>query len=272
MQYKPGNSKMTCFKDIPFELVTSIAGSIDHRSLRGCSCMAVKPRGCDECPTNIGLNPKATLAGERKVRSQTLAALCLTSRRLNAAATRALYSRPATEKWWLLFRTLLARPDLAQLVDKLCFPDSTVLPASEALVSVEVLSYYRTKRDARQRYLAKFGGGVLNADNEFEQTISVVASLCPAVKTLEARIGYFDMFYFCAPLSMLALHTVEVAHYDDRYSMNMGQMVPLFKAALNLKTVRCRTMSNDSCGDPGFTLPNVTTLDLQDASIHADAL
>lgn len=276
---------MPCFEEIPFELLTSIAESIGRRGTRDCShgCMAVRPRWGHGHECLLSTGPNAASVGECKSRSQTLAALSLTSRRLHAAATRELYRRPATHKWWLLARTLLARPELARLVDELCFPGGFQSWADvvEADVSAEVLAYYRAKREAhiatlsdhaRQFYNCDLSSGVLNDDNEFEQAISVVVSLCPALKILEAEIGYFDMFHFCTPLSMLALHTVEVVHYDDRYGMNMEQMVPLFKAAPNLKVVRCRTISDEKYNDLGLTLPKVTKLDLQNAALHADAL
>ncbi|KAK0625468.1 hypothetical protein B0T17DRAFT_617557 [Bombardia bombarda] len=103
---------MPTFSRLPPKLVTAVVEAV---------YMPPAPRHC-QCAC-CGCVPYDKSGKRRKDTDDehvdTLASLSLTSRQLNAIATWRLYIRPRCAKWWLLARTLIRRPDLAQHVKQL---------------------------------------------------------------------------------------------------------------------------------------------------------
>lgn len=220
-------------------------------------------------------------------RSRALAALCLASRRLNDAATRTLYHRPRTPKWWLLGGTLLARPDLAQHVKELYFPmgldspeiEAAIAPESEAAIAPEFLAYYNMKLEAHANNLSEpYRRGFLRehaslaSNHSAPVRVSLVTSLCPRAETVKAVVNYFEVFDFCAPASLPSLRTVELVHCDSELGMDLKMLVPLSRAAPNLRTIRCFSLSEMFEDDLGVTLDQVREIELQNSAVGAGAL
>lgn len=278
---------MASLQALPFELVDGIVRSFclhccpPSRVRCTCShsgCVAINSPHCDS--SQYHSNGSLTIA--HKTNSQALGALSRTSRRLHDAAARTLYHRPNTKKWWLLARTLINRPDLAQHVKELCFPEGLDMPEGESDVPPEVLAYRNAQRRAyaaslpegeRGEFASEATANALFTEEDSEQAISLLTSLCRGAETIEAVVGYGNYFPYCAPGSLPALHTVELAHCDTEYGISLYQLQPLLKAAPNLRALRCRSVSEDEYEeDLGVTLDRVTVVDFQCSAIHASAL
>ena len=268
---------MASLQGLPNELLERIAASLCTHCSAPASCQQCASGGLVVSPycTGYGL-PQGTL--NDKDQSRALGALCLTSRRLRDAATRPLYHRPNTKKWWLLTRTLLARPDLALQVKQLYLPDSLASPGDESAIPPEVLAYYKARDDAYAASLSEDqrahrrprDDALISGNTNAE--VSIVTSLCRNVEMLEAVIGYFDVFQFCAPLSMPLLHDLELAHADTEGGIHLGNLVPLFKAAPNLRVIQCYAVAEDEGKDLGVTLDQLRVLELKYSAMCAEAL
>ncbi|KAK4163555.1 hypothetical protein QBC43DRAFT_289721 [Cladorrhinum sp. PSN259] len=71
-------------------------------------------------------NPPGRISQEIRAKQRDLSSLCLTSRAINKSAARHLYHAVSPHfltTWWLLARTLIQRPDLAQHVKRLVGTD-----------------------------------------------------------------------------------------------------------------------------------------------------
>lgn len=198
----------------------------------------------------------------------TLAALCLTSKHINAFATPHLYHRPTCRQWPLLARTLLSRPDLAGHVRHLCLRDwiSVYFALPDPTFPVEVAEYWDGKVD----YHVEAGPGAaaecLEADNI---ELSLVLPLCPNIEELDVPLGYGDALCFSDAGPMRKLRTVVAAYDDPGSGMNLGSLAPLVPAAPNLSTLvgwqvnACRDMP---------VLENVTHLRLGRSSMELEGL
>jgi hypothetical protein len=236
-------------------------------------------------------NPRAHARSAAEAGTIALAALCLTSRRLGHAATRPLYHRPITTKWWLLAHTLLTRPELAHHVKTLQFFDSLDYPKEESAVSPLVLSYYNTQLttyataaipeadennyNRRAQFLRQHPVSAF-LDGESADQVSLITNLCPAAERVEADTDYgWGVLHFCAPDSMLALHTVELVHPDPEGGLDLGSLVPLFRAAPNLRVVRCQGVANeDGHGllEAGVRMEGVREVEFQYSAVGIEAL
>ncbi|KAK4038653.1 hypothetical protein C8A01DRAFT_47787 [Parachaetomium inaequale] len=265
---------MPSLQALPLELVGHIAESLCPHCTPPpscqCSagCLAVSPNSY--CPIPAGASPSETNG-----RISALGALCLTSRRLNSAAAHHLYHYPNTTRWWLLADTLIRRPGLAQHVKRLYFPDSLDKPEDESAVEPQVLSFHKAQHDTymasvteeRRRWLfisSRPGdlGNLLSGPDGTSNQVSL------------AVIRYDYLLHFSSPLSMLALHTVELAYDDIEGGFPLSSLVPLFRAAPNLSVIRCDSMSEDleDGDDLGVALEKAKRLELLRSAISAYAL
>ncbi|KAJ4302566.1 hypothetical protein N0V88_002716 [Collariella sp. IMI 366227] len=204
-----------------------------------------------------------------RVHSSILASLALTSHRLHALVTPILYHRPATSRWWLLARTLLARPDLAAHVRHLSLPDDHEWLEDEADAGEEVVAYWKTTLAA---YIASLppGGHVSNfaperrlAESSEDYAMPVVASLCPKVECIEAVVG----------LRILAL-----AHADTEMGIGLEALAVLASAAPGLEVLRGKCIADEGMragtGSPGWggAMANVREVEMQWSAVSADSL
>ncbi|KAB5576156.1 hypothetical protein GE09DRAFT_1281867 [Coniochaeta sp. 2T2.1] len=238
---------------------------------------------------------------EEDRRVSALASLCLTSKAMSDIATRHLYHCPPPEKWSLLARTLITSPDKAEHVrDLRC--GQFDWPKDEVLIPDEVRAYYQERVEAYTP--------VVDADGDFDRerffrdynlaaevhgegwkyyndivALDIVASLCPDVERLEATLGYFDTFFFCAPNSMTALKHVDFRHYDTENGVHLTNIAALFRAAPNITSMRLYALAMENSGDDDdddgdgepiedlkFTLRHVKTIDTEHSAVGAGAL
>ncbi|KAL2127201.1 hypothetical protein VTI74DRAFT_11109 [Chaetomium olivicolor] len=270
-------AKMPSFQGLPFELVECIAESLCLHCTPRPSCQC-SPRCVDVSPNSICYTRRDVPSWDPKARSHALGALCLTSRRLKDAAMRHLYHSPKTKRRWLLARTLLRHPHLAQHVKTLYFPEFLDECEKSAIPS-EVLSYYQIQLDSYSKSMAE--DERLERDNYIwedygiNDLITMVASLCPMVEAVEAVVSYDIIFHLCPPASLQSLHTAELAYWDTENGMSLESLIPLFKAAPNLSVLRCRSVSDEGGEDLGLTLATVATVkqvEFFNSAMSADAL
>ena len=200
-----------------------------------------------------------------------------------------MLSVPITTKWWLLAHTVLTRPDLAHHVKTLQFFDSLDYPKDESAVSPLVLSYYNTQLTTYAATIPEADENNFNRraqflrehpvsaflDGESADEVSLVASLCPAAERVEADTAYrWGVLHFCAPDSMLELHTVELVDPDPEGGLGLGSLVPLFRAAPNLRAVRCNGVgdSGDRLLEAGVPMEGVREVEFQYSAIGIEAL
>lgn len=107
----------------------------------------------------------------------TLAALCRTSKRVNAIATRHLYHRLACERWELLLRTLLDRPDLALCVKHLCSRYWEMPLASDRTIEPPIPKDVRPYWD--RQYSLDYVSDVRRNALPWGRVPRLAASLCP---------------------------------------------------------------------------------------------
>jgi hypothetical protein len=257
---------MASLQTLPIELLEHIVGSFSlyctDRPRCQCTprCIDISPNWTCSTSQDIG-----SWNRDRKERILALHALCLTSRRLQNTATRHLYHHPDTKKWWLLARTLIDQPALAQHVKTLSFPENFDERPSKDSLPPQVLSDYQAQLAryfATATVLPDEGGSPQDhherntlhiwQTNGGNDTTALLASLCPAVERLEAVVNYgmgVDLFELCLPGSLPALRTAELAHWDTENGIPLGALVPLFKAARGLEVLGCHMLSDES--DPG---------------------
>ncbi|KAK3390719.1 hypothetical protein B0H63DRAFT_466329 [Podospora didyma] len=288
---------MPSLQSLPFELIQRIADSLClHCTPLPQRCEwdiplrqpDWKPRDSLPVSSHCGCRRHRVYVTEARVHSSALAALCLTSKRLRDAAARPLYHRPNTSKWWLLARTLLARPDdLARDVKELFSPESFVEPEDESHVSPQVRAYLTSLVDAhvasmpegyRREYLR------LRAMNDKVMSmydtdkISLITTLCPNAETIEAVVWFGDIFCFSAPNSLPRLHTVELVEGDTEGGIEVtGSLLQLWKAAPNLQVIRGTSMSQETAGEGrtqplGVVLDKVKVVEFENSTISAEAL
>jgi hypothetical protein len=221
---------------------------------------------------------------ELKARVRALAALCITSRWLKDAAIRPLYHRPDTQKWWLLTRTLLRHPSLAQHVKHICepgWPESIASPRALSTIPADVLSYYNITLKARaasipehdrERLLEFLEDDALFSRSETAPQFSMLATLCPKLEALETTIGLHAPFHFLAPGSMPFLRSVEVSFWDTENGFSLAEVVPLLKAAPNLAAIELNSVDDEEDPDLGYVSDKVKRVEFGVSAISAGAL
>ncbi|KAL2154558.1 hypothetical protein VTH82DRAFT_3234 [Thermothelomyces myriococcoides] len=287
---------MSYFESLPSELICAVAESLclHCNAPRGCQCgegcLGIDPyrdpEGYPEDPEPDSCFPEYS-PSEIRTRIRALASLCRTSRRFHVAATPHLYHRPDTERWWLLARTLLNHPHLADHVRRLCVGDGIWFsdnpkPAmvNQADIPPEVWAYYGDRlEEARETAFSYVGypdlRDVFNMDigddddndshsNDYNNVYSnlsplsytveevnderaaLLATLCPATVVLEAVVSWPPICYLSTPGSLPQLTVVELVNYCPLEGFTLFQLAALFRAAPNLRTVRCQRL-----WDPG---------------------
>jgi hypothetical protein len=204
----------------------------------------------------------------------------LTSRLLNAAATRHLYHHVPTRNWGPLARTLLASKDLARLAKsmRVSFASSHDWmnhdsPEFEAYVGEQLDVYLEgLSRDKREDV-----GRRLQRPNIFpgssNAALDILTSLCPNLETLEAVLEYFEAFRFCRPNSLPRLHTVVLSHSDTESGIHLRNIQPLLSAAPNITSMTIHMSDGRPWGaGTQVTLAKLTHLDFQCSAIDAAAL
>ncbi|CAI4214134.1 unnamed protein product [Parascedosporium putredinis] len=110
-------------------------------------------------------------------------------------------------------------------------------------------------------------------DEPFASELSamvVMATLCPKLEKLDAKLGYNEDFFPAQPGSLRKLKHVEVGHSDTEMGMHLNAFWPLAEAAPKLAKLYCTSLA--SSGPPGFTFANVTELKLAHSGMDADSL
>ncbi|KAK4251358.1 hypothetical protein C7999DRAFT_10954 [Corynascus novoguineensis] len=286
---------MSYLEDLPFEIIDRIFENlclhcnVPHGCQCGKGCLRIDPnRGRDSCLLECP-------PPEIKARICTLASLCLTSRHLRVAATPHLYHRPDTEKWWLLARTLLGHPHLADHVKRLCFvgipfcEDSgptLANPAGPADIAPEVWSSYAARLAAAQEAATASRTGypdlqrIFNSDDgngdddnggdENGGDGTLLATLCPATVVFEAIVCWPPVFYLSAPGSLPRLTMVELAVCNPAGGFTLSELAGLFRAAPNLQTLRCQRVYDT--GRDGNMLEGVVSASLMYVEILRSVL
>ncbi|KAK4245811.1 hypothetical protein C7999DRAFT_16005 [Corynascus novoguineensis] len=270
---------MSGFEGLPFELVIEVVQwhCLHCKPARGCQC----GEGCVSFFAPCCFGEPACSPSEINARIRALASLCLTSRRLRAAATPHLYHRPDTSKWWLLARTLLGNQRLAESVRRLCVVDPVLedrkreeLFPDPADVTTEIWSCY----DARRREVREAAWHDDDDDKDSHsrsrrmvkqvanERAALLVALCPATEVLEADIVYFwpAPYYLSAPGSLLRLVSVELALSVRGDQFTLIRLATLFRAAPNLRTLRCRRIWDSAQENwlGGVTAASVTCIDM----------
>ncbi|KAH6867471.1 hypothetical protein B0T10DRAFT_45922 [Thelonectria olida] len=213
--------------------------------------------------------------------SPVLASLARTCSTLRAYAQPELYCAPSPYRYnyVALVRTLVKRPDLAQLVQDMVIGDDWsrsddrgLLPDDvqlfEALMAkypakdgkpVEISTHWwETVRDNRQR------DRLFDCDPE-AALASLVVTQIPNVESLDITAGYFWEFPFSTPASLSCLKKLSLRHADTELGTNTDVVKNILLAAPKLDsfygTMLCRV-------DDGFQHDNLTEFHLEFSSLE----
>lgn len=209
--------------------------------------------------------------GQERTRIDALAALCLTSKLINALTTPHLYRRPSCRKWPLLARTLVCRPDLARHVaylstrdwDLAC--DAVLDPAFPA----EVSGFWEVRTTALYPETGSGGSRLESVETE-NFMVDILVALCPNIEELDAVLYYGDAFALSEPRSLARLRTVSVAYGDTRDGVCLGSLTPLAAAAPTLSRILGRQVGSSTELLEAFT--NVTHVRLDWSTISLKSL
>ncbi|KAK3994358.1 hypothetical protein QBC44DRAFT_43726 [Cladorrhinum sp. PSN332] len=187
--------------------------------------------------------------------AETFASLCLTSKLLNEFATKRLYRRPNARKWWLLGRTLITRPDLAELVKDLYLDTDDIAGPGPGDIGQELHAWClerrnpaihlpvaaSDKKDDEPNFDDPWSIPHDNAETIYGMSsnaaIDIIAGLCPNPVTLHSTPWYSDAFTFCKPQSLLSLKHIKILRADTEGDMDIAELRRLFRAAPNLETM-----------------------------------
>jgi len=198
----------------------------------------------------------------------TLRDLCLLNKRIYLITVPHLYEAPTLDKWWLLARTLLARPDLAEHVRcfRKCYQLKSAALGIEASIESgtfprEVGEYYLKNRfgDASsEKVLPDFTDPVSRSEWFYSVGSDILLSLCPKVKAVAAFVAnYGAIFSCCRPGSLHNLGFLEVICFSK---LRRGQpaLDPIFirlsSVAPSLNQLRISTCVSDF-DQPDWTRP-----------------
>jgi hypothetical protein len=157
---------------------------------------------------------------------QDLAAFSQTCKILYRSSLRHLYNDVSTEQHWLLARTLITRPDLAQLVKTLSLPCDW---SDEEDIPPEVDDYWERKAEGHSE------------ENRADPTgmTDVVSSLCPNLEELDGYNILSGTPYFWTPNLLPKLANVCIYSADDsEVTAHFCELEPLFRAAPNIKDMQ----------------------------------
>ncbi|KAK5658122.1 hypothetical protein OQA88_2678 [Cercophora sp. LCS_1] len=220
------------------------------------------------------------------VNYKALASVCRTSRRLNQLATWRLYHSltnfETRDRWRQIARTLIARPDIAQLVKHLILHDTAPVcqvgewaGGLDQSLPPEVNDHF--KRLVVQYPEAGFTPTELSrrfmAENNLTAQLALMASLCPNLDMLDCNI-YPDTncveYGFCPPGSMQSLHSLRIQFTDcflSPFSLRPG--FQLLRAAPNIRFLRI--FSAKGCHIPkDLVLKELTEVDLRMCLMHEE--
>ncbi|KAK0642957.1 hypothetical protein B0T16DRAFT_459152 [Cercophora newfieldiana] len=187
--------------------------------------------------------------GDLATPSQTLVSLSQSCQVLHDLTAQHLYRHPEPNNW-LLTRTLITRPDLAQLVRRLWlehdYDDSDIPP--------EVSDFYVRRIDE--------GNTASNTDTEYYHLdlikqeglggapSDVISSLCPNLEEFSCNNVLSGTPYFWTPNSMMKLKTVTLCNEPcDRIGAGLEDFEPLLFAAPNIEEIQfqLRLFPRDNC-------------------------
>ncbi len=184
-------------------------------------------------------------------RANALLQLTRTCKRLNAAATPHLYHHPLTPRWWLLARTLIARPDLGLHVRSLLDSDELreySFAGASATFPTEVLSHFADSALARATEEER--NAITDTSlpwedrltwSHFSETLDMLVSLCPATREISAKVEAFNtpnLFIWSAPGSLLSLKHFGLSQVAfGSVPMSLNLLAQVATAAPNLVSV-----------------------------------
>ncbi|SPO06519.1 uncharacterized protein DNG_09209 [Cephalotrichum gorgonifer] len=210
-----------------------------------------------ECPRAcLGLNAQMG-------RTYTLAALCKVSRQFNTIATRHLYHRPRCERWWLLARTLIERPDLARRVRHLSTREWSGCDITHPSFPHEV----------RNHWSAQLVRGYLPGVTEMQPNDAalLVLSLCPDVEEIDAAVNGEDMEEIREPRTTLAkLKRVSLAYIGGECGIVMQRIAPLMQAAPNVESLLAWQV--EAADEHAADLENLRHLRVEESTIGHGSL
>ncbi|KAL1844207.1 hypothetical protein VTJ49DRAFT_3863 [Mycothermus thermophilus] len=165
-----------------------------------------------------------TYGPNRCVNRSTLAAICLTSRRLNAAATRHLYHHLYTPRWWLLMRTLVTRPDLARHARSLRVTYATKPLRNEIRGALRKHLLARRHRQCLNRLLSPHG------TRGSERLGGIRRRYTPIRRNVDDIYDHYDLFMSAALDGLISLvPQIESLGFDPQYCRHLFS----FKAPLS---------------------------------------
>ena len=221
----------------------------------------------------------ASEAAMEKADFAVLAALCRVNRRFNGLATPRLYhsltNSMTASKWLLIARTLIVRPELADLVRHLTLLDDLKASHIHKLYPGEVLDYFAEKAaefpalllmpQSHNLVLSLWMGG-WGSGRQIDGPLAIMTSLCRKIETLDCiAYNYASVFAFCSPSSVESLRATFGRAIANGWNgpLSLKYLVPLVQAAPKLELLRIeRTNEVDRYGYVE-QLQSVTTLELR---------
>jgi hypothetical protein len=268
---------MLSLDHLPVELIDQIAGCLCH------DCTPGHPQIRDAWGSEDDREKR------QKVSTVVaLAHLCRTSKKLSAIATPHLYHRPAEGKWWLLARTLIARPDLASHVRHLFddslwrhvfvlfnpemmldFPEEVLwghFSGSEVIRAIK--DNFKTKDFGREVGLSLHSWGK-------SDVLDMMVSLCANVREVAAEINSPEIFTRSIPGSLRDLRHVNFKHREsrERERMPLNLLGCIATVAPRVTTLTCETVKQNT--ENMMTMPTfarLVELRLEDAAIGLEPL
>ncbi len=220
--------------------------------------------------------------------AEALLQLTRTCKLLSTVATPHLYHRPLTSRWWLLARTLVARPDLALHVRSLLDNEKVrerpfagreppeAFPA-EVLRRFPDSALARATDEERDAIVdTRVPWQVQTSWCDSSETLDMLVSLCTAVREIDARTRTFNtpnMFIWSAPGSLPELKHLTLRHLSLGPSLSLNLLAQVATAGPNLTRVALYDLKQDAGGPQIMPdMPNLVALSLWKAAVCPQSL
>lgn len=247
---------------------------------------------CPFCATPVGFAKLkdwgSNIFGSKYDKADALLQLTRTCKLVNAVATPHLYHHPMTSRWWLLARTLLARPDLGLHVRSLLDNDKLRhRPIAENTVlapfPTEVQSHFADSALARATEEERHAITDTSLPwrdrmtwSDSSETLDMLVSLCPDVQEIIAIVGTLNtpnILIWSPQASLPNLRRFKLSKSSPGAGLSLNLLAQVATAAPNLTSVALFAVEQNASSLQTLpAMPSLVALALRDAAICSETL